>query len=573
MDSTSQLKSDFLKFLRYVFLEVFDLPEPSPCQYDIAKFLTSATPNNKKFVQAFRGVGKSYITCVYVVWRLWRNPYLKVIIASADQEGATLNASLIRQIIHHPAGDELWAGLRPLPDQVNNVLKFDVGACADKPSKERSVRALSIGGTLAGNRGDLMILDDVENTNNSQTESARDTLRGKVPEFINMLRPGPEAGIVVLGTPQSMDSIYKDFGGKGYTIRIWTQRYPLASKIANYGGNLAPRLLRQIATDPTLQEASDSQHGGAVVEPRFLSLAREQEIENGAGGYLLQFMLDTELSDQDRYPLKARDLICTDVDPFVAPVRQMWATRPDEEIKDLTPPGFRGDRYFRPYPSDVPFEAFTGAVMAIDPSGKGKDETAYVVTKFLNGYIYVRRWGGFPGNGYAPETLTALAEIAKAEKVGRIIIEANMGSGMFTELLKPHLLKIYPVTTEDVTVSTQKEHRIIDTLAPLMASHKLVMDIGVIRADAKADLPRQGMYQLCRITAQRGSLKYDDRLDVLASGVSYWTKHLAVDEDRAEEARKEREWQELRRQLGRDLHRTTAPPPISQQRAPGRKVA
>ena len=30
--------------------------------------------------------------------------------------------------------------------------------------------------------------------------------------------------------------------------------------------------------------------------------------------------------------------------------------------------------------------------MAIDPSGKGKDETAYCITKFANGNIYLRYW-------------------------------------------------------------------------------------------------------------------------------------------------------------------------------------
>jgi hypothetical protein len=572
MDSIKLLKGSFPHFLRLVFNEVLALPDPDPVQLDIGKFLNAPVPGNKRFIQAFRGVGKSYITCCWVVWKLWRNPYLKFIIASANDEFAKQNLDMIKKIIHAPIGDDLWPELRPHKQQIDNASAFDVGACVDRPARERSVKTLSISGNLASNRGDYMILDDVENSKNSATETMREVLRTRVPEFINMLRPGPDSGIVVLGTPQSMDSIYKEFPAKGYTVRIWTQRYPLLSKLANYQGMLAPMLVKAANDNPALCEPGESSYGGELVVPRFITLAREQELENGAAGYLLQFMLDTELADVDKYPLKARDLICMDVDPAVAPTRLIWSTRDVEEVKDIAPPGFRGDRYYRAFPApDTPFDSYTGAVMHIDPSGKGKDETTYVVTKFLNGYIFVRKWGGFVGKGYAVETLIALSQIAKAENVAKVVVEENMGSGMFAELLKPHLQKVHPATVEDKHVSGQKELRIIDTLGPVMASHKLVMDLGVIRADAKAEGQRQGMYQLCRIQAKRGALKFDDRLDVLAMGVGHWTEHMAVDEERAETARKQREWDALQKQLGRDFHQPNARPAVSAMRAPGRR--
>ena len=37
--------------------------------------------------------------------------------------------------------------------------------------------------------------------------------------------------------------------------------------------------------------------------------------------------------------------------------------------------------------------------MAIDPSGRGDNETAYVVVKMLNGYLYVTAAGGVKGGG------------------------------------------------------------------------------------------------------------------------------------------------------------------------------
>ena len=66
-----------------------------------------------------------------------------------------------------------------------------------------------------------------------------------------------------------------------------------------------------------------------------------------------------------------------------------------------------------------------------------------------------------------------------------IIIESNFGDGMFSQLLKPVLTEEvrYPVTIEEVKHSIQKERRIIDTLEPVMNSHKLVVCKSVVEQD------------------------------------------------------------------------------------------
>ena len=101
-------------------------------------------------------------------------------------------------------------------------------------------------------------------------------------------------------------------------------------------------------------------------------------------------------------------------------------------------------------------------VMAIDPSGRGKDETAYAVVKYLNGYLFLVELGGFEG-GYSEGVLTALAVKAKYHGVSNIIVESNFGDGMYVELLKPVLTRMYPCGIEEVRSTTQKEARIIDT--------------------------------------------------------------------------------------------------------------
>ena len=177
--------------------------------------------------------------------------------------------------------------------------------------------------------------------------------------------------------------------------------------------------------------------------------------------------------------------------------------------------------------------------MSIDPSGRGKDETAFSVVKMLNGYLYVPDGGGMQG-GYGEDTLKALAIKAKQHKVNAIVVESNFGDGMFVELFKPILNKIHPCTIEEVRHNTQKERRIIDTLEPVMNQHKLVIDPKVIKNDYESaqrypndsQLKYQLIYQLSRLTAQRGAITHDDRLDALSMAVAYWTEQMAQDADR-----------------------------------------
>jgi len=180
---------------------------------------------------------------------------------------------------------------------------------------------------------------------------------------------------------------------------------------------------------------------------------------------------------------------------------------------------------------------FSGTVMAIDPSGRGADETGYAVVKMLNGYLYVCECGGLPG-GYDDETLGTLAEIAKRNDTNAIVVESNFGDGMFVKLLEPVLRKRHPCAIEEVRHSSQKERRIIDTLEPVLMRHKLVLDPAVVehdyrsaqRYDSAVRLSKMLMYQLTRITADRNALRHDDRLDALSMAVGYWVEQMSVDD-------------------------------------------
>lgn len=110
---------------------------------------------------------------------------------------------------------------------------------------------------------------------------------------------------------------------------------------------------------------------------------------------------------------------------------------------------------------------------------------------------------------------------------------------MYTQLFTPVLQKVHRCSVEEVKHSTQKERRIIETLEPVLATHRLIVDPKVIKADydscqayeADNKFTKSLFYQLTRVTLDRGSLKHDDRLDVLAMAVGYWVESMARDQD------------------------------------------
>ena len=522
--------TDFRKFL-FVVWDHLNLPKPTDVQYDIAKYVQHGP--KRSIIEAFRGVGKSWITSAYVVWLLYMNPQLNILVVSASKtrsdDFTTFTLRLLKEI-------PVLAHLIPSEDQRQSRISFDVGPAA--ASHAPSVKSVGVTGQLAGSRADVLIADDIEVPNNSATQGMRDKLSEAVKEFDAILKP--DGRIIYLGTPQNQESLYNKLPDRGYELRIWPARYPSEDQMIGYGDKIAPLIVSRLENDKDLL--------GVSTDPdRFSDFdLMEREASYGRSGFSLQFMLDTRLSDAERYPLKVGDLVVMDIPIHEGPEKVLWASDDQHIIQELPNVAFNGDHYHKPMFLPDSFVEYSGSVMSIDPSGRGKDETGYAVVKMLNGYLYVRRCGGVAG-GYTEEALQKLAVIAKEEEVNEIIVESNFGDGMFNQLMLPVLGKIHPVTMSEVRHNTQKEKRIIDVLEPVMNQHRLVVDKKVIQQDYDScqNLPPeqalryQLMYQMTRITNDRGALTNDDRLDALAMAVQYWVDAMAQDAEHKIQSRRE----------------------------------
>src|SRR5271166_6386538 len=156
---------DFRNFLFLVWRHL-NLPDPTPVQYDIAHYLQHGP--KRCIIEAFRGVGKSYVTSAFVVWLLLRDPQLNILVVSASKDRADQFSIFTKRLI---AEMPMLAHLRPKDEQRNSMISFDVGPARN--SHAPSVKSVGITGQITGSRADVIIADDVEVPNNSMTDMMR----------------------------------------------------------------------------------------------------------------------------------------------------------------------------------------------------------------------------------------------------------------------------------------------------------------------------------------------------------------------------------------------------------------
>jgi len=510
-------------------------------QIDIGAFLQSDIQYG--MVQAQRSQAKSTIVAMFAVWQLIRDCKHRILVISAGSEVAAEIANWIIQIIMN------WDILECLrPDRQHgdraSSKAFDINWQLKGAEKSPSIACIGITANMQGRRADLLIPDDIESSKNGTTETQRAALEHLSKDFTSICQKGR---IIYLGTPQTVDSIYNNLPSRGYEIRVWTGRVPTNEEAKHYGETLAPYIVKMM-DDPK------NQIGGGVdgtrgvpTDPVLLgeTALTDKELDQGTAYFNLQHMLNTELSDELRHPLKAKNLVIMNFGVDKAPGEITWLPSPQNLIpcdgKFTSRPAF-----YRPFQVSESLYAFEGKHMYVDTAGGGEngDETVAAVTYFLHGYIFLAEILKLPG-GYSPEYYEKLSNLALKHRVNSIDVEKNFGYGAFAAAWRPIIHNVYKKAglsgcpaIEDVWESGQKELRIIDVLEPVMARHRLIVHEDIIQYDVESvtryPIDQRESYklfhQLAKISRERGSLKHDDSIDAVAGSVRKWVTMLAVDE-------------------------------------------
>lgn len=540
--------------------EHLGLPKPTLAQYEIAHRLqygydsyeaellspeeAAALLNKPRedIIRAFRGLGKSYITAAFVIWRLMRNPRdEKILVVSAtggkakqfvsQVKGLMASMSLVSWLLD---GDrELGAVRRDTAEE------FDVAG--SNLSQSYSVAARGMNGQITGNRATCIVGDDIEIPANSKTEDGRQGILSIVrSDFGPIVKTEHGRGdTILLGTPQTEESVYNVLVSEmGYRCWCLPVRYPAPEKMKNYTlltpgrvpvNILAPYLQRLILKGLLTH--------GIPTDSRFGHEEMLKEESKGASHFALQMMLDTSLSDAERYPLKTHDLICFSTNVAKAPRTVQWGVDSNRRnlINDIPNMGFSGDHLLRPLFVDEEWRDYDQLMVYVDPSGRGKDETAWAVIGQLNGVFYLIDLQGEVG-----DPATAMQRIAldvKKYRAREVVVEPNFGQGMWAIAFSPILEKVYAgkcSISESEWAKGQKEVRIIDTLEPVLTAHRLVVNETILREDVKVDDRNYSfLYQLTHITRERNCLGHDDRLDAVAGAVAHFMKSMGMDQQKA----------------------------------------
>lgn len=538
------LYEDFKEFLKavWVFLR---LPPPTPRQLEMADYLQGwkieiPESGRTSIIMAFRGIGKSYVTAAFSLWRLLRNPRdEKILVVSATGSKAKEFVSQVKNILNNMP---LLAHLIPRPDQRDQADRFDVDGASI--SQSPSLKAASITGQITGSRATLIVADDIEIPDNSRTEEGRELILSYIREFsaikVNPTYEGTTlvsrgGDIMFLGTPQTLETVYRRLIiDRGFDALCIPARVPDADRLEAYQIRRNDGSIVNILAQSILDMMDQGVPAWSLTDKGMFSETDMKSREaQGRSWFLLQYMLDTSLSDAELYPLKQNDLIVMHCGAEKAPVMIQWGHDNDKGnlIRDIPNLGFSGDHFLRPLFVDPEWREYSSAVCFVDPSGRGKDETAWTILKLLSSTLFVVSNRGHSGD--VMEAAKAIADDCKRHNVPLLMIEPNFAPGVWIAATKPIFRTICPGmgVKEADWARTAKEERIIDTLEPALNSHKLVIDEGVLRADTKQGGNRETslMYQLTHITRQRGSLRKDDRLDSLAGAVSYMQQRLADD--------------------------------------------
>ena len=531
-DVLTSLQGDFKLFLQALW-DQLDLPSPTRAQYAIADYLQHGPKRLQ--IQAFRGVGKSWITGAFVLWTLFNDPEKKIMIISASKERAdNMSIFLQKLIIETP-----WLShLQPKSDDARwSRISFDV-LCS--PHQAPSVKSVGITGQLTGSRADLMILDDIEVPGNSMTELMREKLLQLCTEAESILTPKDDSRIMYLGTPQTTFTVYRKLAERNYKPFVWTARYPRNK--SQYEGKIAPQLQEDIDNGVQPWTPTDDRFSEDDLV--------EREASMGRSNFMLQFMLDTSLSDAEKFPLKMADLIVTSVNPAKGPDNIIWCSDPRNVLKDLPTVGLPGDYFYSPMQVQGEWTNYQETICSVDPSGRGADETAAAFISQKNGFLYLHEMRAYR-DGYSDSTLLDILRGCKKYNATTLVVESNFGDGIVSELFRKHIQQTKQrIHIEEVRANVRKEERIIDTLEPILNQHRLVVDRGVIEWDYssnKDSAPESRLlymlfYQMSRMCREKYAVKHDDRLDALAQGVKYYTDAFGISAREQIKLKKIEEW-------------------------------
>lgn len=193
--------TDYYDFLDQ-WNELLNFQTPSHHR-DIIKFLADvldAAPH-RGLLMAFRHSGKSSVVGIFAACVLYLRPQTRILILSAETGLSSRMVSHIKHVLeNHPRCNGIVPAVKKEWGAHKITIERPIGI------REPSVICQGINGNITGMRADLIICDDVEVPNTSNTSQKREKLRNRLRELDFIL--SPNGAMIYIGTPHTTDTIY-----------------------------------------------------------------------------------------------------------------------------------------------------------------------------------------------------------------------------------------------------------------------------------------------------------------------------------------------------------------------------
>lgn len=157
--------------------------------------------DTRLLLMVFRSAGKSTLVGLFCAWLLARDPELRILVLAAEHELARKMTRSVRGIIErHPMTRDL------VPERLAEWASDRLTVRRSRVGRDPSLLARGLGANITGSRADVIVCDDVEVPNTSDTPGKRAELRERLAETGFILVPGGTQ--LYVGTPHSYYSIY-----------------------------------------------------------------------------------------------------------------------------------------------------------------------------------------------------------------------------------------------------------------------------------------------------------------------------------------------------------------------------
>lgn len=182
-------------------VEVMGWPDMQEGLHDeLAHFLQNPH-HNRKLILLPRGHLKSTIATVsYSLWRIAKDPKVRILIANATYEMAcTFLSQIKKQLQYNTLFIELFGNLADKPERwsENSVM---LRRPDTYETKENTLTAFGIGGNLVSQHYDIIIMDDVVNRDNIHTSERIEDVHMFYKDALDLLDNPSKSEVIIIGT-------------------------------------------------------------------------------------------------------------------------------------------------------------------------------------------------------------------------------------------------------------------------------------------------------------------------------------------------------------------------------------